>query len=307
MIMDLESNAQFALHSAWRKLSLRNISDIQPFIVAAHPYLYDGSNYEQTRKGYSYAFHLFQEGSGAVQVQGKKYNAAKGTLIFIPPGYEHAFQIEPGRTLNAYNVYFHLWPTPDGNTMKHRFAYASDHFLPERVMDTPALPELELLPTASSLAELPLLTEHFIQNVKFFQEDLPYQQELIKAYWYAWILRWYQEVVRPRYMDERITALLQAVEEDDASWRDSQSWSDYCGLGKSYFHKLFKRETGVSPQQYLIRRKLNKAAMLLVESQISITEVADLLEYESIHFFTRQFTAHFGISPSAYRRSKRTT
>lgn len=57
----------------------------------------------------------------------------------------------------------------------------------------------------------------------------------------------------------------------------------------------------MSPNDYLIQIRMKKATVLLQESKRSITSVAEELGYTTIHFFTRQFTSHYGVSPSHYR------
>jgi AraC-like DNA-binding protein len=64
----------------------------------------------------------------------------------------------------------------------------------------------------------------------------------------------------------------------------------------------FRRATGRSPIEYLIRVRVHHAARLLRETRASITDVAFQAGFQDSNYFARQFVAHTGHSPRAYRR-----
>ena len=59
--------------------------------------------------------------------------------------------------------------------------------------------------------------------------------------------------------------------------------------------------TGMPPYAYWTKRQMERAAASLLESDKSVTDIADWLGYTSIHHFSKQFAAYYGVSPSAYR------
>ncbi len=118
---------------------------------------------------------------------------------------------------------------------------------------------------------------------------------------YSWFLQWYNVLHYSRPTDKRIIRLIQEMEHNPELRLSNAEWHEKCGLQRSRFYTLFKRETGFSPNDYLIQVRMKKATMLLQESNRSISSIADELGYASLHYFTRQFTAYFGISPGRYR------
>lgn len=70
-------------------------------------------------------------------------------------------------------------------------------------------------------------------------------------------------------------------------------------LNRQYMSALFKRQEGISIQQYIIRVRMQKAMMLLKQG-FSVTETARLSGYESIYAFSKAFKRELGISPTEY-------
>jgi len=82
-----------------------------------------------------------------------------------------------------------------------------------------------------------------------------------------------------------------------------QELADSLHLERSYFSTLFKREVGCSPQQYLIRCRLENAASLLADQKMRPGEVAMAVGYPDEFSFSRAFRKAYGISPSEYRKT----
>ena len=71
-------------------------------------------------------------------------------------------------------------------------------------------------------------------------------------------------------------------------------------LDRTYFSTLFKKETGISPQQYLTEMRLSRAKDLMANYNLSPSVVATAVGYSDIFSFSRMFKRHFGISPTEY-------
>lgn len=57
-------------------------------------------------------------------------------------------------------------------------------------------------------------------------------------------------------------------------------------------------------KEYFTRRRFERATQLL-EDGMSVTQIADMLGYKSIHSFSRAFTRRFGVSPLEYRKAQK--
>lgn len=77
--------------------------------------------------------------------------------------------------------------------------------------------------------------------------------------------------------------------------------ASYIGINRSYLTTLFKNKLNVSPQEYLVSYRLNKAKQLLQITGLSIREVAFRVGYDNPLTFSKMFKNAFGVSPKYYR------
>ncbi|MCC6415310.1 MAG: helix-turn-helix domain-containing protein [Opitutaceae bacterium] len=75
-----------------------------------------------------------------------------------------------------------------------------------------------------------------------------------------------------------------------------------CGLSPSRFARLFKAQTGETPQRYLETQRLNRARQLLEFTQAPIRQIAGEVGFENPFYFTLRFKRQHGASPRAWRR-----
>ena len=81
--------------------------------------------------------------------------------------------------------------------------------------------------------------------------------------------------------------------------------ASYAGVSERHLNRCFVQETGLAPGSYLNRYRIQKARCLLVERDLSITEVMGTVGFSDSSYFTRVFRREVGMSPSKYQRGKR--
>lgn len=74
-------------------------------------------------------------------------------------------------------------------------------------------------------------------------------------------------------------------------------------MNKYYLSHAFKREYGVSPINYLISRRIDESKYLLAETDLSMSQIAQLLGFSSLSYFSQVFRRTQGVSPKEYRQS----
>ena len=77
------------------------------------------------------------------------------------------------------------------------------------------------------------------------------------------------------------------------------------GLDRSYLGALFRERTGLPPQRHLLQLRMEKAAGLIVESDLPISTIARSVGYDDPLLFSRMFRKVKGESPLGFRRTAR--
>ncbi len=72
-------------------------------------------------------------------------------------------------------------------------------------------------------------------------------------------------------------------------------------ISASHLSKLFEKRTGMGIKKFQVKRKMEYAANLLLQTDKSITDIAEILDIDSLSHFINLFKKTYGISPSAYR------
>src|SRR3954451_24292824 len=77
------------------------------------------------------------------------------------------------------------------------------------------------------------------------------------------------------------------------------------GLSRAHFSREFRRAFGEPPHQYLLTRRLERAAALLRTTDHSVADICFSVGLRSVGSFTTSFPHTYGLSPTAYRAAHR--
>ena len=74
-------------------------------------------------------------------------------------------------------------------------------------------------------------------------------------------------------------------------------------FSRSYLERLFYEEMNCGIKQYFMQMKVERAKELISERHYSFTEIASMLGFNSIHYFSRTFKKYTDMTPTQYQRS----
>lgn len=77
--------------------------------------------------------------------------------------------------------------------------------------------------------------------------------------------------------------------------------ANFIGINRSYLFSIFKKSLNISPQEFLLRYRMEKAYVLLKDYRLSISDVARSVGYKDPLNFSKIFKKVNGVSPKAYR------
>jgi AraC-like DNA-binding protein len=98
--------------------------------------------------------------------------------------------------------------------------------------------------------------------------------------------------------------LLRAKDLIDARYReplDVAAMARAAHLSRAHFSREFRRAFGEPPHQYLLTRRLERAAALLRNTDWSVADICLAVGLKGVGSFTTSFGRAFGMSPTAYR------
>jgi len=101
--------------------------------------------------------------------------------------------------------------------------------------------------------------------------------------------------------ERRISTTLRLMEERFREPLTLESLATFNGLSPYHFLRIFKQVTGITPHQFLLRKRLREAAQLLRTTNLSVLETALEAGFGDLSHFNHTFRAAFGTTPSKWR------
>lgn len=92
------------------------------------------------------------------------------------------------------------------------------------------------------------------------------------------------------------------IEQNYADHISVEMIAEILGIDRSYFSKIFRQSTGVSPQRFIIEYRMTKAASLLKLTRLTIQEIGRQVGYDNPFHFTRAFKEVFKVPPRQWRK-----
>ncbi|MBQ8310261.1 MAG: helix-turn-helix transcriptional regulator [Clostridia bacterium] len=103
----------------------------------------------------------------------------------------------------------------------------------------------------------------------------------------------------------RLTPAMEYLKKYYTTDVDNSTLASKCYIGEEHFRKLFKKTYGMSPKQYVIHLRLNRAKQLLAEGTMKINEIAIRCGFSNPYHFTRMFKEKNNETPSAFMERSR--
>lgn len=108
-------------------------------------------------------------------------------------------------------------------------------------------------------------------------------------------------MMTPSSVGTTVYTLIKYIEDHVFTIPNIRALADEMHFSYTYISHAFKRKTGMTLQAYILQVKMKKAQELISEGRWSISEIAQMLGYESVQSFSKAFKRETGSSPSEYR------
>jgi len=110
-------------------------------------------------------------------------------------------------------------------------------------------------------------------------------------------------LIEPAPIDPVVTEMLNVLASRMAEPITLSILSRLSGYSAQHLNRVFNQVLGVTPLQYLGKLRMQTAATLLIENNLTVKAVAERVGIEDPYYFSRLFKQQFGLSPVQYRES----
>ncbi len=248
-------------------------------------------DYVVDRKNFPYyAIELVAEGEGSVVLNGTEYALSAGSIFAYGPDTPHTIRCHPTHVMKKYYLDF---VGSDAVRLLKRAKLKTDAksyaaFVTGGVHELIDLFELLLRNGINSGPLVPAICTSLTQLLflKIQQLSLPQGEAVPKAY------ATYERI--RHYIDNQFLLL-----------HSAKDIAKQCAVTPVHLSRLFGRYCDCGAYQYLLRRKMNYAAGLLMKEGLLVKEVAQKLGFADAFRFSRSFKRVFGIAPNHIKYVKR--
>ena len=235
-----------------------------------------------------YVIHVVLSGKGTYRVGKKEYTVSAGQAFLIRPGEETIYRADDQEPWRYTWIGFRGYKA---DTVVREMGFADGNYV------------VDLEDTATVEQEITNMLDHRgISYVNVLRR---------KSYFYSFLTHMVGENEKKKNIKEndncdefRQLYVRRATEYIMASYNKKIRISDIAeeiGLNRSYLSNIFKKEMNMSPQDFLITFRLEKAAQMLRESNESVRNIAYSTGYDDSLSFSKAFKQKYNMSPSAYR------
>lgn len=260
----------------------------------------------QNRKLLDYLVVYIEYGRGLFVIDGKSYPTEPHDIFFIPPNTLHHME---GYDPEMHCIYVHFDLTYQSDRVHWDFSIPSGM---TDLSDFEKLRHPDL--TIEGITDLPFHIQGW-NNAQAGQlladicreadTALPFSQIAMSGL----MLQFFAEIIRgqrlPRNSGAAHHKAIEKVADSIRLHPERDSPVDLLAaqtfLSESHFRLLFSKLYHCSPQEYRHKARIRKAKMLMLDSPMNLSEIADALGYATVQNFSRAFKRTEGISPSLYR------
>ena len=266
------SRAVAAVHGQFGRAVFYNLN--RPFNIHAH------------REGHL-IFHLSGD-DGGVLVSGAPCRTTNESVVAVSPWEPHNFV--PG-DLHEGSTFFVLYVNPDW--FAHGVGETRLRFGRSEFARTPALD-----------AQIRRVSALVYAGERLTGLDCELRNLIHACYEETWRQMDLDEGRGPsgQVIDFRVRKSMRLMEESLGADIELDAVARGAGLSRPHFYKLFRTQTGLTPNLYVNTLLMEQAIDKLVGSEISVADIGYDLGFSSQSGFTRFFAANVGMAPTQYRR-----
>jgi AraC-like DNA-binding protein len=240
--------------------------------------------WEKGRILQEYQINYITEGSGIFETSTDQFQVVPGSMLILRPGMWHRYKPDPNTGWNEHYIGF------NGDFCSHLF---NEGFF------QPGKPVL-YVGFQESLLKL------FLEIIQLVKDEKTGHQQVAAANTILILSKILSVIRNQEFAGKSIERTIRKAclyfRENLNTNVNIEELANELNVGYSYFRQMFRKYTGISPTQYHLSLRIQKAKDLLVSTDQSFKEIAIDLGFESYFYFSRIFKDKTGKSPMEFRK-----
>lgn len=218
------------------------------------------------------------------KVNNKEYKLVQGDLFFYSPNEYHSQYTDNKKSCSYLTVSFDM-DFNDSDLLSNKIFSST-----KELYDIISKLMKELNSTHLYCDELSIC---YLKELVLKILSIDFEQSIIKPV----------NKVQQYYDDTLLNDILQFINDNVYEYLDIKTICDEFCISSSKLHLLFRKNLDTTVKLYINELKLKKSKELIKESNYTISEISEILGFNSIHYFSNKFKKVYGFSPSEYLKS----
>ncbi len=247
--------------------------------------------------------YYVKKGKARLYMKDREVEAHPGYMYLVPTFVPHRYECEPGTGFYYMFVF------------EHNLSGTFDRFdFPTEVKANEAVdllftnyctlyPELSLpYSSAEDFERHPAYREYamrYTQMERYAKMQLQGLAFIITSYFVK------QSSLRVEQSDKRLQRVADYVKEHIAEAINLDKVADIACVTKMHLIRMFRKKMGITPLQYIIRKKIQHTQGLLLTTNLSVGRIGESIGMYDTSYFIRLFKKHIGFTPQSYRDALR--
>lgn len=282
-----------------------DIDSFHPFVLNVGLARHNGDwNWKNVSSPFARLYYVV-EGEAQVILSGHVVELRAGNMYFIPAFTRHSYVCDS----LFYHYYAHIYEDPQA---EHSFL--EDWDLPEEIEgDSLSLALFEKLYALNPTMKLPGSDPSMYDNSPTLASNLLknkqrplYNKIMSRGIVYQLLATFFKTAqLKVAIADDRVQKAIALIRDHISDEVNIDKIAEELCVSKNYFIRLFKKEMGVTPVNFIIRRKIEKAQLLLIAGDQPVKQIAYFVGFEDFSYFSRVFKKITGLTPNGYRKEAR--
>ncbi len=232
-----------------------------------------------------YVMHIITKGKGTLFINNEMFDLKDGDIFIIKPNTKISYKQE------SKNPWEYIWFEFYGNVVKKMISCISS--------------SENIIIKTNNLEMIKHLFKSAINKMSDFyknSESILIDSTLLNMF--SIILSEQTNLKECKELTKKEIKVNEIINYIESNYSNSdltiKSIADKFYFTQSYFTRLFKETTGVTPIQYIIKIRMTKACELLSHKSFTIAQIAETVGFKNQFYFSKEFKKYYGVTPSQY-------